>query len=238
MPRPTSHRRQRTQCQSSHEYFHWNERVAGQDFVNETGAMLTLGYEHRWDHQRVRAELFGNGVDYHSDIDFGGGDVEALNSQTHYLGLRAEYEYLFCPETTPEISYFVGLGTRFWIRDLPDGQTDAGTPILGYQETWWATYPYIGLETNRDPTGRLQWYARGRVGVTAVTYEHADFIPANTVFPRPGVTCQFEGGLTGRRLFVGAYVEAFGWAASKPENGAYQPTSTMFTAGLKTGVMF
>ena len=38
------------------EYFHWNERIAGQDFVNEGGALFTLGYSRQIGIERYRAE--------------------------------------------------------------------------------------------------------------------------------------------------------------------------------------
>ena len=46
------------------EYFHWNERIGGTDFVNEGGALYTLGYSRQIGIERFRAELFGGEVNY------------------------------------------------------------------------------------------------------------------------------------------------------------------------------
>jgi hypothetical protein len=220
------------------DYFHWNERVNGADFTDEDGALWTLGYERRVGRERFRAELFGSQVHYDANIYFGPGDIEPLSSVTNYLGVRGEYEYLFEPETLPELSFFVGIGTRFWIRDLPDAYTTQGSFVWGYQETWWTIYPYLGLETKHNPQAAIEWYCRSRIGLTAVTYEYANVYPPITLFPRPGVTGQLEAGLRGQRLFVGAYLEAMSWSQSAIVRGWLQPTSTMLTAGLQTGVSF
>src|SRR5262245_56773807 len=41
------------------EYFHWNERFQSVDLVNETGLLMTLGYQRRSGVERFRGELFG-----------------------------------------------------------------------------------------------------------------------------------------------------------------------------------
>ncbi|HZZ27549.1 MAG TPA: hypothetical protein VFE46_06030 [Pirellulales bacterium] len=220
------------------DYFHWNERIDGADFVNESGPLFTLGYERRVNRERFRAEFFGSQVQSSSEIDLGGGILDPLHAHTNYLGLRAEYELLFEPQTLPELDFFLGLGTRFWIRDLPDAFTDGGLFVMGYQETWWTIYPYFGMETRQLPQPDLQWYGRGRIGLTAVTYQNLNVDPAVTLYPLPGIEAQAEGGLRGQRLFVGAYFEALSWSQSAVVRGWYQPTSRMFTVGVKTGVSF
>ena len=46
------------------EYYHWNERIGGTDFVNESGALFTLGYSRQIGIERFCAELFGGDVHY------------------------------------------------------------------------------------------------------------------------------------------------------------------------------
>ncbi|HTQ39861.1 MAG TPA: hypothetical protein VMJ32_12605 [Pirellulales bacterium] len=220
------------------EYFHWNETVDGANFETEEGPLYTVGYQWRAEHNRFRAEFFGSQVHSGSDVDFGGGDIEPLSSHTNYLGGRVEYEYLFEPETLPRIDFYVGLGSRLWYRVLPNAFTEEGSFVLGYQETWWTLYPYLGIETRHNPQADLEWYAAGRIGLTAFTLQNADVIPSVTLYPKPGLEAEAEAGVRGKRLFVGAFFEVMSWAQSAISDGWLQPNSTMYTVGLKTGVYF
>ena len=132
------------------DYFHWNEKVGGADFVNESGALFTLGYQRRSGFERYRAELFGGEVHYDGYGQFDGGGIEeTLPSNTGYLGLRGEYEMVWEPAAwNGQLAFLAGLGSRFWFRDLHDGTTQEGYPVYGYKETWWTFYPYLGAETH------------------------------------------------------------------------------------------
>ncbi|HEY2761125.1 MAG TPA: hypothetical protein VGI75_10285, partial [Pirellulales bacterium] len=126
------------------EYFHWNEQIGGENLVNETGPLFTLGYQRRVGCERFRAELFGSQVDYSGGYLDNMGDFHPLDSVTNYLGVRGEYDLLLEPETLPDVSFFVGLGTRIWNRDLPETSVTVAT-----QEDWFTFYPYVGIERRR-----------------------------------------------------------------------------------------
>ena len=178
------------------EYFHWNERVGGTDFVNENGTLFTLGYSRRIGVERFRAELFGGDVHYDGyDQD----NMAPLASNTGYLGLRGEYE-LVCepPAWEGRFALLAGLGTRFWIRDLHDGSDNQGNPVYGYQETWWTMYPFLGLETHRPLGTDTELYSQWRAGTTALTYQFVS-INDRPLWPRPGVFANTELGLADQR---------------------------------------
>lgn len=219
------------------DYFHWNERLGGADFVNEDGPLTTLSYTHRAGPERYRIELFGGDVNYDGGAQFDDGSTDPLSSDTTYLGTRAEYDLLLEPDWAPRLSFLIGLGTRFWFRDLKGGISESGYPVCGYQETWWTVYPYLGLETRREPEAGLQWFSAARIGSTAVTYERVSAFDV-TLYPRPGLTGQVEVGLRGRRLHVSGFSETMTWARSGVVSDILQPASTMITVGLKTGVSF
>jgi hypothetical protein len=231
------------------EYFQWNERISGQAFDTETGALTTLGYQRQIGMERFRAELFGGTVHYES---FG----EASN--TGYLGVRGEYEMVLAPAVWEgQVAFLAGLGSRLWIRDLHD---DPGNGISGYQETWWTIYPYLGLETHRHLGTDLEFYSESRIGLTAMTYEFASssylvydptnpFNPANPpsieerpLWPKPGVFANAEIGLRGPRFFLAARVEVMSWSPSSDEVSVQQvvnqPNSVMFTVGGRFGFRF
>ncbi len=217
------------------EYFHWNERVAGTDFVNENGTLFTLGYSRRIGVERFRAELFGGDVHYEG---FDQANMAALSSNTGYLGLRGEYEMVIEPAAWEgRFAILAGMGTRFWIRDLHDGSDDLGNPIWGYQETWWTMYPFLGLETHRFLGPDVELYSQSRAGATCLTYQFVS-INDRPLWPRPGVFANTELGLRGSQYFVAARVEFMSWSPSSVVEGSYQPNSTMFTAGGRLGFMF
>jgi hypothetical protein len=234
---PTEHRLAESTWYTRIDYFHWNERFAGADFVNEGGPFFTLGYQRRSGRERFRGELFGSSVHYLADVLNSSNVLEPLSSHTNYLGVRGEYDLLFEPETFPHLSFFTGIGTRVWNRDLPDDSTASGTFVAGYQEFWWTVYPYLGMETRRDLHNGIELYSMERIGLTAITLERASMNDA-ALYPRPGITAQLEAGVRGKHVFVSAFTEVFRWQQSAESGGWLQPRSTLFTAGLRTGYSF
>ena len=219
------------------DYFHWNERLDGADFVNEDGPLVTLGYARRVGRERFRVELFGGSVHYDGGGVFDDGSSEPLSSTTKYLGVRGEYDLLFDPDWMPRWSFLLGIGTRFWIRDLKDDVTDLGSPVEGYQETWWTIYPYLGLESRRQPGDGFELFASGRIGFTPVTYERASLFEV-TLYPKTGLTGQLEVGLRSRRVYLSGYFEGMSWGESPVVRDTLQPRSRMFLVGLRSGVSF
>jgi len=219
------------------DYFHWNERFFGQDVVNESGPLVTLGYQRRFDHERVRAELFGGSVDYSGGAVDESGNVEPLDNITNYVGVRAEYDLLLEPETLENVSFFVGIGTRIWNRDLPETVTGSGALVGATQEDWFTFYPYLGIERRRIKHAGLEAYWMARIGFTALTLERSTLNDA-AIYPKPGVTAQLEGGVRGKHFFASAFSEVMYWNQSSVSAGWLQPASTMVTVGLRTGTNF
>jgi hypothetical protein len=221
------------------DYFHWNEKVGGADFVNESGSLFTLGYQRQFGFERIRAELFGGEVHYDGYGQFDGGGIEeTLPSNTGYLGLRGEYEMVWQPAMWQgRVAFMAGLGSRFWIRDLHDGTTEEGTPIYGYEETWWTFYPYLGAETHSPLREGLDFYTESRVGATLLTYDYAT-IGDRPLWPKPGVVANVEIGLRWTHFFAAFRGEVMRWEDSSVVQDAYQPRATMYTAGGRLGFMF
>jgi hypothetical protein len=224
------------------DYFHWNERLDGADFVNEYGLLSTVGYQRRNGPERFRFELFGSTVNYRGAAMYEDGSSEPLSSTTNYLGVRGEYDLLLEPDCWPQVSFFIGIGTRFWIRDLVNGFTEFGDPVMGYQESWWTIYPYLGVEKRRVLGDGMEFYGSARIGCTAVTYERVSYFDV-TLYPKAGIEGQAEVGLRSRRLFVAGFFEAMTWRQSSIvrdtlQRDTLQPDSRLFTVGLKTGFSF
>jgi hypothetical protein len=219
------------------EYFHWNERIGSTDFVNEDGTLFTLGYSRQIGIERFRAELFGGDVHYdgYAQLDPG---LVSMTSNTGYLGLRGEYEMVLAPAVWEgRFALLMGVGSRFWIRDLHDASDSQGDPVQGYQESWWTMYPYLGLETHRRLGSDLDFYSESRIGTTASTYEFAS-IGYRPLWPKAGLLANTEIGLRGSWFFIAARAEVMTWAQSSVVQDAYQPNSLMVTAGGRLGILF
>ena len=67
---------------------------------------------------------------------------------------------------------------------------------MGYQETWWTMYPYLGMETHTPAGDDLELYSESRVGTTAMTYQFAS-INDRPLWPKAGVIANAELGLRG-----------------------------------------
>jgi hypothetical protein len=238
------------------DYFHWNERLSGQyavpvgvlngqAFVNETGALYTLGYSHRWGQERFRVEAFGGQMHYAGwELDENGDFAAPLAGRTDYLGCRGEYELLFEPQWWANSAFLLGIGSRFWVRDLQSGFDSQNNFVAGYQETWWTFYPYLGLET-KVSLGHTELYGCGHIGVTPFAYNKASDVDS-PIYPRAGIDAQAEAGLRRGRLSLAAYFEILTWGHSKTvtmgsESGIVdimQPDSKMYTIGGKLAFTF
>ncbi len=228
-------------------YF-WNERVGGADIVKEYGPLSTLGYQRRVGIERFRIELFGGSVAYDGSAEFYDQASQSyydvpyhLSYGTNYLGCRGEYDLLIEPAGWSRLRGIVGIGTRFWVRDLQSTSLAAGD-VTGYQENWWTFYPYIGLETKDSLEPGMKFFGSARIGMTALTYQYATYFDT-AVYPRCGVTGQLELGVRFQKFSLSAFFEAMTWAESAAVtdafgNASYQPESRMLTIGGKLSYTF
>lgn len=134
------------------DYLYWNEVFQGAVFDHESGVLTTVGYQRRREQERYRVELFTGNVDYFGG-EYDGNNYQPLDSTTNYLGGRGEIEYLLEPTNLVNNRFIIGLGTRFWFRNVAQ-DSDAG-----YQETWWTIYPYLGWEGRHEISPYLESFA-------------------------------------------------------------------------------
>jgi hypothetical protein len=222
------------------DYFHWNERLNGQDFVNESGPLYTLGYVHRFGQERLRIEGFGGNMHYSGwEQDENGNLTSLLAGRTDYLGCRGDYDLLIEPKWWSQGAFLLGIGSRFWIRDINSGFDNDHNFVAGYQETWWTVYPYLGVE-NKLSLGQAELYSSTRIGVTPFAYNKASDVDS-PIYPRTGLDFQTESGLRQGHFSLAAYFELLTWSHSKTvtmgsEYGivdVMQPDSRMYTVGGK-----
>jgi hypothetical protein len=230
--------------------FHWNERLNGQDFVNENGPMSTIGYTRRNGQERFRFEVFGGTVAYDGgaqwidDQNVYHYEPMHMSNGTNYFGVRGEYDLLIEPSSWTYVRLVLGAGTRFWLRDIQDGTLSDIGLVPGYQETWWTFYPYVGLESKVLDQNAFHFFGSARVGLTAFTYQYADIADpyygtgGSVLYPRLGVTSQAELGVACRRFSLSAYTEVMTWGESAVVRDSLQPASLMLTVGARVGYTF
>ena len=218
--------------------FFWHEQI-GDSSVNESGALSTLGYMHRSGIERWRMELFGGSMNYDGFAQYDDGSMEPYwqSEGTNYLGVRGEYELLIEPSCCDFLRFYIGFGTRFWVRDLKDAITPSGNYVTGYQECWWTFYPYIGLETRESSEPGAHFYASARIGITPLTYQNISYYGL-ALYPRCGVTAQAEIGVRFEKFLIALSIETMTWGESPVVRDSYQPESSMLTVGGKIAYTF
>jgi hypothetical protein len=221
--------------------FFWNERLDGRDFVNESGPLSTVGYQHRFGVERIRIEVFGGSVTYDGSVQPSGNPYHQAFG-TNYLGCRGEYDLLIEPTSWKSTRLLIGVGTRFWVRDLKTGYSPLDGEVPGYQETWWTFYPYIGLETKESDEPGAHLFGSVRIGATPLTYQNATLFDT-PLYPRCGIMTQMELGVRFQKFSLSAYAELMTWAQSAEADDGYgdtslQPDSRMLTIGGKISYMF
>jgi hypothetical protein len=228
--------------------YNWTEDLGGGEKVKEYGPMSTVGYMHRNGQERFRLEVFGGTVAYdgYTQSESGGVYVSEhfhTSNGTNYIGMRAEYDFLIEPDCWKNARLVLGVGTRFWVRDLQDTALE-DVYVRGYPETWWTFYPYIGVETKTSDPSTLHFFGSARVGVTPITYQYVGLFDSyyessgTILYPKCGMTAQAEIGISCRRVTLSAYTELMSWSQSNVVRDIYQPDSMMFTIGGRCSFTF
>jgi hypothetical protein len=221
------------------DYFTWREDVGGSKILDESGPLVGLGFVTSSPFRRFRAEVFGGVVQYNGGVMWDDGTEEPLQSTTGLLGCRAELDFLHHFVNYPSTAIFLGLGTRFWDRNLRDSTTDSGGTVIGYDELWWTLYPRIGLETEQPFLFGSKFFASASGGCTVFTLQDIHRFGV-TLFPKIGPQFQAEMGIRGDRTFFSVVVEGMKWFESdtKGDQQFFQPESFMFTVGARAGYVF
>jgi len=138
------------------QYFTWEEFLGGRRLLQEKGLLYGAGVAVALDllqtdagvlTLRGKGELFGGGVDYDGQTQ------TSLPTKTDvsYFGTREEggVGWAF-PLASSRIEPFVGLGYRWWLRDIHDATTtDPSQPGMiqarGYTEHWESAYTKLGM---------------------------------------------------------------------------------------------
>lgn len=133
----------------STQYFTWKENDGGRQILREGGALVAIGAVAGYltDSSftlRGKGELFGGEVVYHGETQ--PPIPEPIRTDVVYFGTRGELDAGYrAGSARAHLEPFVGVGHRWWLRDIHDAQTADGGAASGYTEIWQTVYGRAGL---------------------------------------------------------------------------------------------
>ncbi len=240
------------------EYMQWITRYGTEQRDDEHGELWTVGYQRRWGAERARLELFGGSMKYAGrypyriDDDGNVQDWVPNDASANHFGGRGEIEYLWDVEVEggAPITLLAGLGTRLWNRDVSDGTTIFGDRSIGYGQTWWTIYPYVGSELRWVRNEWCEFFLTSRIGCTAINYlqmpEYWGTVRRGPKYPQAGLTGQIELGLRRKHFVAAATFEAMSWPRTEDYHRHgdasaqeyFWDGAEMYTTGLKLGFVW
>lgn len=140
-------------------------------------------------------------------------------------------------ELTPDMDA-IAANSPAWIRSFPDTFTKQGSFVSNTTKPWLMPATYSHPDDRRLPLPNIQWTGRGKLGLSPVAYENINVYFPVSLYPRPGFGREASSPPDGQQLFLRAYFEGNTSSQSAMVGGVLQPTSRVFTVGLKTGVVF
>ena len=237
------------------ESFTFKEYKDGALFLEESGKIYGIGVTSKFNPFRqltlkVRGELFGGQVDYDGQT-WGGVPVK---TNTNYLGFEIEgdagWKFMVAEKTSVEP--FVGLGYRWWLRNLENAIAADGTAAIGYTENWRSLYARLGVRGDHNLSKHVRLFAEGGVRLPIQNKNTADLtvFGLNEVTVEPGNKASVfaEAGLQFRFLKASVFYEGMRFSESPavlvgvdPILGAMhvlQPESKADMFGARVGITF
>ena len=214
------------------QHFTWEEFDAQDNrLLEESGLIIGGLYEgERFQGNfgsRIGFEVFGGSVNYDGQTQAG----DKTKTDTAYFGIAGSWDLV--PVTTlpsgSHLKAYLGLGSRFWMRNIRHGTTESGETALGYTEYWTSFHGRLGVgadwpvapdtELFTDLVLRIPIFAHntvdlGNFGAGSVTVEPDE---------QPAVT--MRAGMRRQSLLVSVEYEALRFEASDPVRGLLQPRS-------------
>ncbi|MGW8272984.1 MAG: autotransporter outer membrane beta-barrel domain-containing protein [Thermodesulfovibrionales bacterium] len=235
--------------------FTWNEYEGGRELLEEDGTLFGLGYAGRYTFMgfltvRPRGEIFGGEIDYDGQTQ----DGTPASTDTEYAGIKTEGDvgFRWGDPRKATVEPFVGLGWRYWQRDIQDTVIDGGNgiPIFvsGVTENWSTLYGRLGVRGDIALSEKVRIFLEGTVKLSIDNQEEAEDVCTDygcyDVDLEPGerVSYYAELGLKAAMFKVTAFYEGLRFSKSDPETipGAivWQPESEADIYGINLGVSF
>ncbi|SNB44650.1 hypothetical protein [Geobacter sp. DSM 9736] len=229
-------------------YFTWNEKIDGNDFVNEKGLITSVGVTHSHSiaavfNLRETFEVWGGSVDYDGhDVT----NTRPIHTDTIYLGTRTELDAAFDLPMAGGLTVapLAGAGHKFWIRTRSS-------------EDWNMLYGRLGGSAKLD-TATATFSVKAGVTVPFYTRNHVNLNASgfDDVVTRPkGRPAPFaEAGVESGSWSISLGYEALKFDRSRPvrvnpitpqqsgvavvDTAAFQPESESHLVSVKIDYRF
>jgi hypothetical protein len=228
----------------------WNEYQNGVRLLRESGILLGPGFSY-WkefsNHLTLKplAELFVGNVGYDGSTQGG----IPVKTRVMYVGsnIQCDGGRKFDVGEKSFIEPFVGLGIRFWSRDLHDSTTSSGTFASGYTEEWFTAYTRFGVRGEESVSEVSRLFAEGGVKLpfyneNQVYFNSGNSNPDFTLHPGLQSSWFSEVGMTMYHFKVSVFYDSVRFTQSQNVNtsigSVYQPISSGDLIGVKLGAAF
>lgn len=243
------------------EYFNWEEFDSqGNRLLEESGPLFGVGTLLRVDLRdgrlmlQAKGELFGGNVDYdgqtQNDPDDPAVSEIPVHTDVDYFGTRIEGDLgLRFGEHKGNFEPFIGLGYRYWIRDLNDSVAidRNGSPVGvgGYTEEWQSLYTRFGLRGAYAIDEDFRFFAEAGGKYPIYNENTVDYFSDDDVTIKPGE--QFspfaEVGFRLDRFRMSVFYEGFKFSESPLVHAGgnvflLQPESKSEIIGITLGYCF
>ncbi len=227
------------------ERFTWEEFVDGERLLEEEGPRVGLGLRGTLqEYKRMRLDMRADGLLGRVDYDGQTFAGDPIQENTDYLGVRGELDAVFGIKRTAPVRLHphLGIGARYWLRRLAEGNTDAG----GYDEGWFMLYARLGAELiwQVAPDTRFYFNFARRPAIYNSTWYNIRIQDEETFSLEPGRdwTWDLEAGWVTDRYRFSVYYETYAFKQSDsklfPPLEVFQPESEGRSAGVQIGVMW
>jgi hypothetical protein len=244
------------------QYFTWEEDFGGRRLLHEEGVLYSAGAAVAVDFLQTAAgvltlhgkgELFGGVVDYDGQTQGG----LPVTTAVSYVGTKTEGAIGWAlPLARSRLEPFVGLGYRWWLRDihdatLTDPRRSAPVQVLGYTEHWESAYTKLGVAFSHrlsrewqlfaEAGGKYPFYNANTIHLEIETAP--DTVTANPVLkPTPRWSAFAELGARYRRVRLALFYEGYrvGLSPVRPLGplGLVQPESHEDLVGVSLAWCF
>lgn len=238
-------------------YFRWQESVGGQSILTEQGPMYGVDGAIALDLLKTeqagaltlkgKVGLFGGLVYYDGQTQ----PPQNLPVKTDviYVGVKEELAVGWAvPIGDSRLEPFVGLGYRWWVRDLQDSTTNNRNSVVkvsGSTEVWESAYTKIGAALSMPLNKDWRIFVEGGGKYPFYNRDHADIsgIGNITVRPEPRWSAFAELGARYRTFRPALFYEGYrtGQSPGVPINsniGVFQPKSDEDLVGVSFSYCF
>ncbi|MBI5192990.1 MAG: hypothetical protein HZA08_06060 [Nitrospirae bacterium] len=139
------------------------------------------------------------------------------------------------------IEPYFGGGYRWWLRKINDGQTTAGTPVVGYTELWQTLYLRTGVRGEINRGNSIKPFGSLGLNIPVFTTNSVHLsqidstLPDVTLNPRGQLSFNAEAGIAKGRLQLLLFYEQMRYAKSAEVSRVFQPESKADIFGIRVG---